>query len=101
MCARTNTHTHTHTRAHTHTHKHTHTHIHPGCEKAKFSWYKILMLSILAGAYVGFGYTTALQVGGLMDQAPSNPDKSEARRAAYSCPCNVSSYWSSYACLSS
>jgi len=47
-----------------------------GCEKAKFSWYKLVMLSILAGAYVGFGYTTALMVGGLMEQAPSNPDQS-------------------------
>jgi len=34
------------------------------------------MLSLLAGAYVGLGYTTALQAAGLMDQAPSNPDRS-------------------------
>lgn len=37
----------------------------------------MLLLSIVAGCYVGFGYTTALQVGGTMNQAPSNPDKSQ------------------------
>lgn len=47
-----------------------------GWEKSRFCWYKLLMLSLLAGAYVGLGYTTALQAAGLMDQAPSNPDAS-------------------------
>jgi formate/nitrite transporter FocA (FNT family) len=35
-----------------------------GEEKAKFQWYKMLMLTVIAGCYVGFGYTLCLQVGG-------------------------------------
>ncbi|KAF5841851.1 Formate/nitrite transporter-domain-containing protein [Dunaliella salina] len=56
---------------------------HVGGEKAKYSWYKLVLLSVLAGAYVGFGYTTALQVGGNMNQAPSNPDKSEVNLGVF------------------
>ncbi|KXZ54820.1 hypothetical protein GPECTOR_4g891 [Gonium pectorale] len=43
---------------------------HHGEEKSKFPWYKIWVLSIIAGCYVGFGYTTCLIIGGNLVQAP-------------------------------
>lgn len=43
---------------------------HHGEEKAKFPWYKIWILTIIAGCYVGFGFTTCLLVGGMLQQAP-------------------------------
>ncbi|PNH08103.1 putative formate transporter [Tetrabaena socialis] len=41
-----------------------------GEEKSKFVWYKIWTLSIIAGCYVGFGYTTCLLIAGNLSQAP-------------------------------
>ncbi|GLC41613.1 hypothetical protein PLESTB_000696500 [Pleodorina starrii] len=43
---------------------------HHGEEKSKFAWYKLWTLSIIAGCYVGFGYTTCLLIGGTLLQAP-------------------------------
>ncbi|KAG2490872.1 hypothetical protein HYH03_010790 [Edaphochlamys debaryana] len=43
---------------------------HHGEEKAKFPWYKITILCIIAGCYVSFGYTTCMLVGGMLNQAP-------------------------------
>ena len=37
---------------------------HHGEEKARFGWLKLLVLSVVAGCYVGFGYTICLMVGG-------------------------------------
>jgi hypothetical protein len=39
-----------------------------GLEKAKFGWLKLLMLSTVAGCYVGFGFTLCLLVGGNLGQ---------------------------------
>mmetsp|Transcript_8744 Transcript_8744/g.18647 ORF Transcript_8744/g.18647 Transcript_8744/m.18647 type:complete len:452 (+) Transcript_8744:184-1539(+) len=50
---------------------------HHGEEKSKWPSYKFLFLSIVAGCYVSFGYTTCLQIGGLLDQAPSNTNSDE------------------------
>eukprot|EP00200_Dunaliella_tertiolecta_P000484 CAMPEP_0202365834 /NCGR_PEP_ID=MMETSP1126-20121109/16697_1 /ASSEMBLY_ACC=CAM_ASM_000457 /TAXON_ID=3047 /ORGANISM="Dunaliella tertiolecta, Strain CCMP1320" /LENGTH=340 /DNA_ID=CAMNT_0048960783 /DNA_START=406 /DNA_END=1428 /DNA_ORIENTATION=+ len=54
-----------------------------GGEKCKFPFYKLAYLSILAGAYIGFGFATALLVAGTMNQAPSNPDKSQVNVGVY------------------
>ena len=35
-----------------------------GEEKAKFHWSKVALLGIVAGCYVGFGFTLCLLVGG-------------------------------------
>ncbi|GBF89071.1 transporter yrhG [Raphidocelis subcapitata] len=37
---------------------------HHGEEKAQFGWLKLLVLSVIAGCYVGFGFTICLMVGG-------------------------------------
>jgi formate/nitrite transporter len=50
---------------------------HHGEEKAKYSLYKLTMLSLIAGCYVGFGYTTCLIVGGNLNAAPRYPVSSE------------------------
>ena len=50
---------------------------HHGEEKAKYSLYKLTMLSIIAGCYVGFGYTTCLIMGGNLNAAPRYPTSSE------------------------
>lgn len=50
---------------------------HLGYEKAQYPWYKVLALSIIAGGYVGLGAATCYLIGGLMNQAPSYPDKSQ------------------------
>ncbi|KAF5840578.1 Formate/nitrite transporter-domain-containing protein [Dunaliella salina] len=54
-----------------------------GGEKCKFPFYKLAYLSILAGAYIGFGFAIALLVAGGMNQAPSNPDKSQVNVGVY------------------
>ncbi|KAG2491238.1 hypothetical protein HYH03_010446 [Edaphochlamys debaryana] len=43
---------------------------HHGEEKSKYPWYKLMLLTMAAGFYVGFGYTTCMLVGGMLDQAP-------------------------------
>lgn len=50
---------------------------HLGYEKSLYPWYKVLLLSIIAGGYVGLGATTCFLIGGLMKQAPWNPNTSE------------------------
>ena len=50
---------------------------HHGEEKAKYSLYKLVMLSTIAGCYVGFGYTTCLIVGGNLNEAPRYPHSKE------------------------
>jgi hypothetical protein len=42
------------------------THLRTGDEKAKFHWTKVALLSIIAGCYVGLGFTLCLIVGGNM-----------------------------------
>jgi len=44
--------------------------VHHGHEKTKYPTYKVILLSIVAGCYVGFAFTTALLVGGSMNEAP-------------------------------
>ncbi len=50
---------------------------HLGVEKSQYPWYKVLLLSIVAGGYVGLGASTCYLIGGLMNEAPWNPDKEE------------------------
>jgi formate/nitrite transporter len=50
---------------------------HIGHEKAQYPWYKVFMLSVIAGGYVSLGASTCLLVGGTMKQAPWNPDTGE------------------------
>lgn len=47
---------------------------HLGVEKSKYPWYKVLLLSIIAGGYVGLGASTCYLIGGMMNQAPWYPD---------------------------
>jgi formate/nitrite transporter len=47
---------------------------HLGVEKSKYPWYKVLLLSIVAGGYVGLGASTCYLIGGMMNQAPWYPD---------------------------
>lgn len=54
-----------------------------GEEKSKYPWYKIWLLSIVAGFYVGFGYTTTLLVGGMLDQAPGVGSPEETNIGVY------------------
>lgn len=48
-----------------------------GYEKAQYPWYKVLLLSIIAGGYVSLGASTCFLIGGLMKQAPWNPNVNE------------------------
>jgi len=50
---------------------------HLGTEKSKYPWYKVLMLSIVAGGYVGLGASTCYLIGGMMNQAPWYPDATQ------------------------
>jgi formate/nitrite transporter len=50
---------------------------HLGVEKSKYPWYKVMLLSIVAGGYVGLGATTCYLIGGMMNQAPWYPDESQ------------------------
>lgn len=50
---------------------------HLGYEKAKYPLYKVMLLSLVAGGYVGLGASTCYLVGGMMTQAPWNPHISE------------------------
>lgn len=45
--------------------------------KTTYSFKKYALLNIIGGAYVGLGATTCFLVGGLMKQAPWNPDITE------------------------
>jgi formate/nitrite transporter len=47
---------------------------HLGVEKSKYPWYKVLLLSVVAGGYVGLGASTCYLIGGMMNQAPWYPD---------------------------
>lgn len=49
---------------------------HAGQEKAKLPFAKLALLSVIAGGYVGLGFSTCLMVGGNLLEAPSDPDKS-------------------------
>ena len=48
-----------------------------GYEKAHYPWWKVILLSIVAGGYVGLGATTCFLIGGMMKQAPWNPNVDE------------------------
>jgi len=48
-----------------------------GADKARYPLLKLLLLSIIAGGYVGLGASTCYLVGGMMSQAPWNPIASE------------------------
>lgn len=48
--------------------------VHSGEEKAKLAWWKTLILSIVAGGYVGLGGTTCYLVGGTLNAAPGFAD---------------------------
>lgn len=50
---------------------------HLGVEKSKYPWYKVMLLSIIAGGYVGLGASTCYLVGGMMNQAPWFPDETQ------------------------
>lgn len=53
-------------------------HVVEGCKlKAKYSWKKLLLLTMIGGAYVGLGATTCLLVGGMVSEAPWNPDETK------------------------
>jgi formate/nitrite transporter len=47
---------------------------HLGVEKSKYPWYKVFLLSIVAGGYVGLGASTCYLIGGMMNEAPWFPD---------------------------
>lgn len=47
---------------------------HLGYEKAQYPWYKVMALSVIAGAYVSLGAATCYLIGGMMNQAPWYPD---------------------------
>jgi formate/nitrite transporter len=46
---------------------------HLGYEKANYTCLKVMMLSIIAGGYIGLGSTTCNLIGGMMREAPWNP----------------------------
>lgn len=48
-----------------------------GQEKTKYSWRKLIILTFMAGSYVGLGGATGILLAGSMNQAPSNPDKTQ------------------------
>jgi formate/nitrite transporter len=50
---------------------------HLGAEKAKYSWKKLIILTIMAGTYVGLGASSGVLVGGSLTQSPHNPDKTQ------------------------
>lgn len=50
---------------------------HLGYEKSLYPWYKVLLLSIIAGGYVGLGATTCFLIGGMMKEGPWNSNTSE------------------------
>ncbi|PNW80928.1 hypothetical protein CHLRE_07g335600v5 [Chlamydomonas reinhardtii] len=56
---------------------------HHGEEKYNYPWYKLWVLTIIAGCYVGFGYTTCLLVGGMLDQAPGVGSPEEENYGLY------------------
>ena len=51
--------------------------VHKGELKTKCSHFKFALLSILAGIYVSMGFSVCLIVGGLLSEAPWNPDKTK------------------------
>lgn len=48
-----------------------------GYEKSQYPWYKVLLLSIVAGSYVGLGASTCFLIGGLMNESPASPNVSQ------------------------
>lgn len=56
---------------------------HHGEEKSKYPWYKIWILSMIAGCYVGFGYTTCLLIGGNLSFAPGIGSEEDTNYGLY------------------
>lgn len=50
---------------------------HMGERKALYPWYRVLLLSVVAGGYVGLGASTCYLVGGMMNEAPWFPDAAQ------------------------